>query len=380
MKPFCAFVVVLVLSPGVTTPCRAGEPPFEVAVANHLKQLDPKKNDARARLVALDWIGVHCTRDAKVRARVLPALQTCLGNDPEAKVRGKAAEILTAVARSHEPPVCPLALVRALLDPDVDVRTAAHFGALNFKKLPPEALAVLQRCARAEDPQIRRNTAEVASCYGKEDKALGLVRELTRDKHFWVRDGAQWALFRATDKLEDLVPYCVRMRVELRPKKPFNPKEPEAEPNERARKNLISYSSWAYLYRLTAERTDAMALLLGELACHESPQMREGVADFLAAFAQRVLSLRQPQKDEMKARIDDLEGRFSISKPFDPPRETREQAATRMTKVAARLRELKVVTALERLRDRDPEAGVRGAAAEALKAFAAVKSPQEELC
>jgi hypothetical protein len=375
MRPFCALAAVLALGSGPATPCAAGEPPFAVAVANHLKQLDAKKHDVRARLVALDWINVHCTRDAKVRASVLPALQNCLGNDPEARVREKAAETLTVVARNHQPPVCPLALVRALLDPDADVRMVACFGAGNFKKFDPAALAVLQRCARAEDPQIRRNAAEVASCYGKEDRdrALGLVRELTRDKHFWVRDGARWALFRATDQLEDLVPYCVRMRVELRPKKPFNPKEPEAEPNERARKNLIRYSTWVYLYRLTAERTDAMAKLLGELTRHESPQMREGVADFLADFARRVLSLREPKKGERAGPIDDLEGRFSVSKPFDPKRETLAQAARRMTKVADRLRELKVESALERLRDRDPEAAVRASAAEALKELAAVR-------
>src|SRR5262249_3414361 len=171
-----------------------------------------------------------------------------------------------------------------------------------------------------------------------------------------------------TDKLEDVVPYALRARIELRSLKPLKPGATEEEKNEQAQKNLIAIGTAMRLSQLAEERTDEMAGLLLRLAKHESPQMRQGVAEFVGAIAGNIAFFRGAKPDDPALFLLPARGPFGP----DAKRETPQERARRLEKVVARFRELKLEAALERLRE-DPDAAVRSAAATALKQLAALK-------
>jgi hypothetical protein len=166
------------------------------------------------------------------------------------------------------------------------------------------------------------------------------------------------------------------VRIELRPEKPLPPDAKEEQKREQAHKNLILIGAFLQLCRLTEERTDEAAKILLALTRHESARVREGVATFVGAFAAGVAALQDPKQDEPSLYVfpwRDFE--FDPLNPKGKPRETRQEAARRLTKVVNRLRDVKLEAALRQLRE-DPEAPVRAAAETALKQLAAVKAKQ----
>jgi hypothetical protein len=352
------------------------EPSFADFVQRHVRQLDPKTNDQAARLAALKWMGESGA--TRYPALILPALERALRSDPAAPVREKAAELFGRTAYQQKPRVCPLALVEGMLDPDENVRGICYGAAAMFKEFAPGSHQVLLRCLQGGDSDTRANAASLLWDTGKDDKTLQRLRELTRDKDFWVRDAAYAALFRATDRLEEIVPYKFQVRLDVAPPKPAEPKTTETESRERAKKNLMVISASLYLYIWTRERTDEMAGILLKLMKHESPRMREDVANLLASVGGEVLRLRavKPDAKPGDARFGDFEyPRFlEPVTPNGEPRETPEQQLRRLEKVVARLAELKVEAGLQRLRDGDLEASVRAAAAAALKQLSAANS------
>jgi HEAT repeat protein len=364
----------------VLMPARAGasadkEPSFEDYIKRHVQQLDPKKHDQTARLAALKWLGESGA--TRYPGLILPALERCLRSDPAAPVREKAAELFGLTAFQQKPRVCPLALVEGMLDPDENVRGISYGVGSMFREFAPGSREVLLRCLQKGDSSTRANAASLLWDTGKDEKTLQLLRRLTRDKDFWVRDAAYVALFRATDKLEEIVPYRIQVRLDFLPAKPLGPKPTEAESRDRAKKNLLVLGASLYLYRWTRERTDEMAGILLRLMSHESPRVREEVAKLLGSVGAEVLKLRETKADA-KPGGGQL-GEFDFPRFLEPanpdrkPPETREQRLRRLEKVAARLAELKVDAGLQRLRDRDPDSSVRSAAAAALKQLSAAK-------
>jgi HEAT repeat protein len=340
------------------------------ALAEQLRRLDAKQFDRPARLDALEWLHRN-VRNAEAD-QALPALERCLRTDPEAEVRRKAAEVLGLLAFQSPRKLCPLALVEALLDPDEDVHAIASVYVSMYKEYPPGSVDVLLRCARLERPCARGNALLLlARAGGKDEKVLQVLRQATADKHLRPRTDAHIALFNVTNQLDDLVPYLLRMRIELREEPPLGPNATEQEKTERVEKNLTQIGAIVRLLHFTETRTDEMARLLVQLTRHNSPVMRRSVADFLEAFAKNVAWLQDPKEPDPPAII--LPDFKEMLNPTGRPRETREEQARRLGKVVARLRSLKLDTALAHLQKNDPDAVVRAAAESALRQLAAVK-------
>jgi HEAT repeat protein len=376
---FAVLTLVLVASP-LSTPADE-EPSFVDVVRRQVRQLDPKGNDPAARLAALKWMGESgATRYA---ALILPALERSLRSDPDAPVREKAAELFGLTAFQQKPRVCPRALVEGMRDRDENVRGICYGVASMFKEFAPGCRQVLLRCLQEGDSNTRANAVSLLWDTGKDEQTLQRLRQLTRDRDLWVRDAAYAALFRATDRLEEIVPYKFQVLLDSVPPRPPGPKTTEAESRDRAKKNLMAVSASLYLYLWTRERTDEMAGILLKLMKHESPRMREAVAKLLAGVGEEVLRLRKAKHAPKPGGA--RTGEFEYPRLLDPvvpdgkPRATPEQQLRRLEKVVARLAELKVEAGLQRLRDHDPEPSVRTAAATALQQLSAAKGKRESL-
>ncbi len=101
-------------------------------------------SDRPARLEALRWLQKHAA--ATDAGLAVPVLERIIQNDPVARVRQEAAVTLFDVTRKRKRP-CPLALVRAIFDPDADVRQDAAALAVQFTDFAPGTVELALRAA-----------------------------------------------------------------------------------------------------------------------------------------------------------------------------------------------------------------------------------------
>ncbi|MBV9125013.1 MAG: hypothetical protein JO112_16790, partial [Planctomycetes bacterium] len=249
----------------VWSPARAQEAPRDDPFPAQVQKLTPG-HAREIRLEALDWM-LHSGYRPK-SDQALRAVEHCVKQDPDPEVRAKAVEVLGMTAYQHQPRVCPLAVLEALLDPDADVRNIAMGCSGMYREFAPGAREVLLKATRHEAPGVRSHAllllAEIAP---RDAGVVQIIRAAQNDKDFDVRCDAHFALFRITGKLEDVVPYYLRMTAECRAEP--SPRT-EAEKEERTRKVLRCLGALNLLSDLGEKRPDELAKFLLEMLKDQS--------------------------------------------------------------------------------------------------------------
>lgn len=344
-----------------------GDSTFEALRGRHLRTLAKPDALPALRLAALEWLGKHIRDPAD--GETVAALDRCL-KDADAKVRVAAVEARGNLALQIKAP-CPVGVIAAMLDGEADVRENAinWSGVFPAGRYTQDAAPVLLRCVKSEHPGVRSLGVLLLSQLPKADATiLRTVKELTNDKQFLVRNDAQIALYRITGKLDDVVPYCLRFRLEARDAARIQTDKLPAE--ERAQRNLVNLGVNMRLSNLIEDRTDDLTRYLIGLLMSEDATLRRATAIFLA---DRYRGLAQPPK---AGAIDFPYSEYFPRTPFDDPEAQRKQREANAKKQAAfnqRLEELGVEKRLRQLRDADPEALVRGAATEAVSQWEAYR-------
>jgi hypothetical protein len=360
-------LALIVLFISVAGSLAGGDSTFDALRARHLRTVAKPDALPAARLAALEWLGKHVRDPAD--GETIAALDQCL-KDAEAKVRAAAVEARGNLAMQIKAP-CPIGVIEAMLDSDPDVRE----NAINWSAVFPsgryaqDAAPVLLRCVKSDHHGVRSlGVLLLAQLPNKNDTILRTVTELTRDKHVLVRNDAQSALYRLTGKLDDVVPYCLRLRLEARDAARIQSGKVPAE--ERVQRNLVTLGVNLRLSNLIEDRTDDLAQYLLGLLAGEDATLRRATAIFLAD------RYRGPAQPPKAGAVDFPYSEYFPHTAFDDPEVQRKQREASAKKHAAfnqRLEELGVEKRLRRLRDADPEALVRGAAAEAVSQWEAYR-------
>jgi hypothetical protein len=365
-------LLTLLLLPGLSRG-QIGPPPTPAEVAEQVGRLDPK-NDKAARLDALKWLNANSR--AKNAAGAIPPLERCIRNDPDGEVRQNAVLALALIAEARDRP-CPLAVVEALHDKVDNVRWQAAACTPLFKTFASGSVEVLLRGAKSEKADLRSSSLLLlARAAGKDKKALAVMEKAKRDKVFDVRHCAHIALFIARDRLDEHLPYLIRVREDPASVLTPGPVDPEVAKKERTQRNLILIGTAVQFIEWSDTRADELADVLLKLLADESAVMRRGSANLIGATAVKV-ELAKPGKGNPYALPGtpaeswfpsiapyiDSEGAVKLKKEEKPPEPS---------KVALRLEKLKVEEKLTKLRDHDPDHSVREAADRALKRLASV--------
>jgi len=352
MMSLCSSALLLLLLP--LHSAATADDSLETRFREQVRQLDPRKSK-KERLAALKWIENHLKREEAARA--VPALERCLKKDPDADVRGQAVQHLAMIAFYRKQP-CPLVVVETMLDPDAGVRNLAGSCAWMFKTFSSGAVPVLLRCMKSDDPEDR-NTAVtlLGRAGGKSEKTVQVVGEATRDKEYFVRHNARIALFSLSDKLEDIVPYCVRVQIELPASAP-RPERTEEVKRDRDRRGLLLMASLMKLADLLESRPDECAKLLKALLQDRAASTRRATAFTLAEMVRVAREKNFAAETKLTPTPEDM------FKPF-------------VASVTV-LRKQKVDAILKKLSDDDPDTGVRATARRALREFEAAQRPSRK--
>lgn len=325
-----------------------------------------REQDKATRLEALQWINRRCW--AKNAELVVPALERCIRDDTEMEVRRDAIQTLAQVVRSQGKP-CPLVLVESLLDREDEVRwqVSAYLGI--FKTYTPETIPILLRGVGSGDADTRSSCLIHLGVIGQKDaKLLPVFDAAKKDPVFDVRHSAYCAHFRATDKLEEFLPYIVRMRED--PDQLFTPAAEDSETRKRERtyRNLVVLGSAMNLIEWSEKRPEELATVLLKLLEDPSPLMRQGAANIIGAAVRKV-DLGEMKEGVLSKLVPVVDPSSADEKPKAKPLEERPEKS----KVCLQLEKAKVQERLLKLREDDPDLGVREAARLALGRLASVQ-------
>jgi len=366
-------LVALVLAWSTSTALGQPAPgPSEAEVAQQLKRLD-QKNKKTERLRALNWLSANA-RD-KQAAVAIPAMEKSIRDDPEADVRQEAVNTLGQLTLRRKMP-CPLIILEALHDPEDFVRYQADVSANLFKTFAPGAADVLFRGVTADNAELRSSSLRLlASVAGKDPKALAAMEKAKTDKVLDVRHTAHLALFRATNKLNEYLPYLIRIREDPASFLSPGPEDSELAKQERTYRNMILLGIGIQVIDWSETRADELAEVLFKLLKDESAVMRRGAARLIGAAA---VKMERPvaRGIEPLTAPNWIDG--SLIPLFNPEadpglkKESKPKEAPQPSKVAKRLEKLQVKTVLGKLRDEDPDRSVRDAARSALDRLASV--------
>ncbi len=321
--------------------------PTDEEFQSRLAKLDVK-NKKDDRLEALRWIQNQTS--AKNAGLAVAALSKCIREDPEADHRRRAVEALGTIAQTRKEP-CPLALVEAVRDKSDDVNSLACAWVGLFDKLAPGSVDVLLRCASSDnEPQRGDCLYSLVRAGGKDEKIIAAIDKLQKDKEYGVRHNAQIAMFQATDNLEQLLRYMIRVQQDPESMLSLLDKNSQTGKAERTLLNLVQIGGALRKIEWSETRADDYAAALMKLLKDASPVMRRGAAQDIGASAAKV-----DIKD-----IDPLE--LAPAKKKAEPKEPLQKS-----KVGIMLEKLKADERLRELRDNDPDESVRNAARTALE-------------
>ena len=367
-------LLVLALVSFAAAQGQQAQPSADTQLTAQLQRLDPK-NGKEARLDALNWISRNTGE--KEAARVSPALEKCIHDDPEWKVRQRAVGALGQLALRLKKP-CPVVIFEALHDKEDFVRYEAVVWAGLFKKFAPGSADVLLRGVKADNAELRGSSLLLLGHVAPRDpKALAAMEGAKQDKVLDVRHSAHMALFTARNTLDEHLPYLIRVREDPASFLSPGPEDSEAGKEERKYRNLVQLGIAAQMIDWSETRTDELARVLMKLLKDESPILRRGAARLIGASAQKQELPRKqldpfapPEKDAMSWLLPYLEPEPGAS----PKKESKPPQPPRPSRVAEQLGKLKVEAALRKLRDDDPDRTVRDAAGWALERLATVRA------
>jgi hypothetical protein len=374
----CRFLVFLALVLSVGVAHGQSDPPAkDPPLAERLRGLEAK-NDKAQRLQTLDWLNQKV--DEPNAPLVVAALERCLREDPEGEVRQRAVGALCHWANRLGRP-CPLAVTQALSDSVDEVRWEAAAWAAVFKTFAPGSTEVLLRGVNSDRAELRSTSLLLlARAAGKDPKALDAMEKATNDKVFDVRHSAHLALFRARDRLDEHLPYLIRVREDPALVLTPGPADTEIAKQERAQRNLFLLGIATQVIEWSESRADELAGVLMKLLDDKSAVMRRGAANLIAASAIKVeLPAQRPGDPFGLAGLPKDGWAGSILPYLDPEgaakreKDARPEERPQKSKVAGCLEKLQVEDRLRKLRDDDPDRSVRAAASRALEQLAGLK-------
>ncbi len=375
-------------------------PPDAKTFAQRLRGLDPK-NGKEARLEALRWISQHA--DGKNAAQAAAALERCMRDDPDVQIRQRAVAERAQLARRLGQP-CPLAVLETLNDPVDFVRwEAAVWAGLSKTTYAPGSLEIVLRGVKSDRPDVRTTCLLLLPRVGGTDaKALDAIRKATKDPVFDVRHSAHIALFRVHNRLDEYLPYLIRVREDPAAVLGPVPADPAAAKKERELRNVFVIGMAIQLIEWRESRADEMAAVLMKLLGDKSAVMRRGAANLIAVSVVKVELAPQRGFNPLDFATSPKDGMFRIlpyvtpgdggsqSSPFLTPsdplsknqpgrdpksaekrgKEARPKERREKSSVALRLEKLHVQDRLRQLRDNDLDASVLAAARRALEQLA----------
>jgi hypothetical protein len=279
-----------------------------------------------------------------------------LRDDPLPEARQRAVNALAHVAHRLGKP-CPLAVVEAFMDKDELTRWQANACAPIFKKnFAPGCVDVLLRGTTSADSWIRMTCViYLGHAGGKDPRARAAIEKARLDKVFDVSHMARWALFNLDDKLDDLLPYVIRLREEPEVFRTAPADNAEARQKERENFNLYLGGTMLQYLDWIESRGPELAGLLVKLLDDDKPLMRRGAANLIA-----VSVLKLPPPVPLKTFLLPTE---EEKKPEPSPMPSR---------TFFELKKRAVDKKLTALAEKDPDAGVREAARKALDSLARV--------
>jgi hypothetical protein len=212
---------------------------------------------------------------------------------------------------------------------------------------------------------------------GQDPKAIEAMNQATNDKVFDVRYSARIALFRARNKLDEHLPYLIRVREDPASVLSPVPADSPVAKQEREERNLFLLGIATQMIEWSESRAEELATVLLKLLSDESAVMRRGAANLIAASAVKVELAPQKGGDPFALAGMSKDGGLSSILPYIDPeeaakqkKETRTKERPQKSKVALCLERLKVQDRLRKLRDADPDRSVREAARKALEQLA----------
>lgn len=320
---------------------------------------------------ALDWLLRHCAQPQAVGA--MPVVERCLEKEADSQVRAKAVEVLGMTAYQQKPKVCPLVVVRSLLDRDADVCNIAAGCCGMFRNFAPGTLPVVLECASHSEPSVRSNAMWLLAMVAPtDDKARQALEAGRTDKDFEVRCDAHTALFRVTGKLDDVVPFLLRMFAEAQD---LPEPQTEAEKAERPRRNLRVLGGTMFLRDLGEKRPEDVARFLLAALKDDAASLRRGAADCIMLDAKMWELEKKPPSESPFA----IPG--GVTAPADLPDPLakafgKDKKPLTVPRLLVRLRELGVEARLKEINKSDPDEKVRARAALALKTLSTVRENQ----
>jgi hypothetical protein len=317
----------------------------------------------RPRLAALRRINGHSW--AKNAELAVPALERCLREDPEKEVRREAVLDLALIAKRQGKP-CPLAIFRALLDKGDEVRWQAMACTLLLDAFETGAVEILLRCVRSDVPHTRADSLYLLSRADPRDKrVLAAIENAKRDRTFEVRIAAYAAHFKVTDRLDEYLPYVIRLREDPDAMLSPLPADPEMRKLERMQRNLFMIGNAVQLMEWSEKRPDELSAALLKLLRDNSSLTRRGAANLMGAVAVKV-ELADPRKQSPDWAMHILPYVESDSPYKALATAPKVERQMQRSAAAGVLEKQKVRERLGELSDNDPDQTVRHAARIAL--------------
>jgi hypothetical protein len=380
LRSFTILITLALLSASGTQ----GQParlPTDAEFAEQLKLLQPK-HDKETRLRALGWIGVNSCD--KHDALAIPALEKCIRDDPKWEVRQRAVSELSRIARRLDKP-CPLVILEALHDKEDLVRYQAVECAGLFKTFAPGSAEVLLRGVKADNAELRSSSLYfLARVAGKDRKALEAMEKAKQDKVLDVRHSAHMALFIAKDKLEEHLPYLIRVREDPASVLSPVPEDSEQGKQERMYRNLVLLGMGIEMIGWSETRPDELAGVLMKLLKDDSAVMRRGAARLIGACVVKQ-ELPIPRNTDPLTPPTWKRGWMESLLPYSESevdgrleKDSKSKETLQKSKAAQRLEKLAVESTLRRLQDDDPDRSVRDAARWALERLLAAAAADDK--
>ena len=352
-------LALIALGPTFVQTAQAQESSVDKTIANHLKTLQTS-NDAGALKAALQALNPLSRQPEAVKA--VPVLIEFIRSDSLGEIRGLAIEVLGLIQRERGQP-CPLVIVESRFGEDADVRNYAAVYAGIFDKFEPWAVDVLLRQLATEDPLEKGEVLIWLAIVEKHDaELLDLLRKHTKDSHFYVRHCAHWAVYNTTNKLEDIVPYCVVLTASAVEKPSLLSADASEDMKDRqTQRNLVTLSGTGKLMSLLTSDDDGFAALMKLRLQDNSPEVRRQT---LIALEKAISMIAESSSTRWIPR-------FSLEHTEQLQPKKQKTALERLQ--GAFLRDVEIEDRVTRLRDMDPDEKVRIAAAGLLKTMVEVR-------
>jgi hypothetical protein len=276
---------------------------------------------------------------------------------------------------------CPFAVIQVLSDSVDEVRWEAGAWAAVFKTFAPGSTEVLLRGVTSDRAELRSTSLLLlARAAGKDPKALDAMEKAKEDKVLDVRHSAHIALFRARDRLDEHLPYLIRVREDPASVLTPGPEDTEVAKQERAQRNLLLLGIAMQMIDWSESRADELAGVLMKLLDDQSAVMRRGAANLIAASVIKVELPAQRPGDPFGLAGVPKDGWASSILPYidsegaaKQEKDARPEDRPQKSKVARCLEKLQVEDRLHKLCDKDPDRSVRDAARRALEQLAGLR-------